>query len=119
MTDPQILVDSYIDMWNEADPGRRRALVAEIVTDDAQYVDPLMSGRGVEGISDMIAGAQSQFPGHRFSLHSGPDTHHDRIRFSWSLAPVDGEPVAVGVDFAVLADDGRMRSITGFLEPPL
>ena len=28
-----------------------------------------------------------------------------------------GQPVAVGVDFATLTDDGRIRSITGFLEP--
>jgi hypothetical protein len=28
-----------------------------------------------------------------------------------------GEPIAIGVDFATVADDGRMRSVTGFLEP--
>ena len=118
MTDPNTIVERYLAMWNETDPARRRALVAQTVTDDAHYVDPLMSGHGVEGISAMIAGAQGQFPGHRFSLHTAPDTHHDRVRFSWSLAAGgDGQPVAVGVDFATLADDGRMRSITGFLEP--
>ena len=117
MTDPQTLVDSYITMSNEPDPERRRALVGQTVTADAHYVDPLMSGVGIDGIADMIAGAQSQFPGHRFALDAGPDSHHDRIRFRWTLAPDGGEPVAVGVDFAVLSDDGRMRSITGFLEP--
>ena len=29
----------------------------------------------------------------------------------------DGEPVAGGVDFGTLADDGRLRAVTGFLEP--
>jgi hypothetical protein len=90
--------------------------VAETVTDDANYLDPLMSGEGVAGIDAMIADAQSQYPGHRFALLAGPDTHHDRVRFSWSLAPDGGEPIAIGIDFARLAPNGRMSEITGFLE---
>jgi hypothetical protein len=112
------LVEDYIAMWNEPDAERRRALVAQTVTEDASYVDPLMSGTGVEGIAAMIAGAQEQYPGHRFELVAGPDAHNDRLRFSWSIAPEGGEPIAIGHDFAELARDGRMRSITGFLEQP-
>ena len=114
-TDP--LVSDYIAMWNETDRQRRRELVARTVTEDANYLDPLMAGDGIDGISEMIADAQLQFPGHRFALRSGPDAHHDRVRFSWSLAAAGGEPVAIGVDFATIADDGRMPTITGFLEP--
>lgn len=117
MTDASTLVQRYLSMWNEPDPQRRRALVAQTVTDDAHYVDPLMSGRGVDGITAMIGAAREQFPGHRFTLHAAPDAHHDRVRFSWSLSADGGEAVAIGVDFALLGDDGRMRSITGFLEP--
>jgi hypothetical protein len=117
MPEPKALIDGYIAMWNETDPQRRKALVADTLTEDASYVDPLMSGEGIDGISAMIAGAQQQFPGHRFALVAGPDAHHDRVRFSWSLASDGGEPVAIGVDFATLAEDGRMRSVTGFLEP--
>jgi hypothetical protein len=112
------LVEGYIAMWNEADAGRRRALVAQTVTDDASYVDPLMSGTGVDGIDAMIAGAQEQYPGHRFTLVAGPDAHNDRVRFSWTIAPEGGDPIAVGHDFALLAPDGRMTSITGFLDQP-
>jgi SnoaL-like domain len=117
VSDPTSTVRTYIAMWNETDPQRRRELVAETVTDDASYLDPIMAGAGVDEISDMIAAAQAQFPGHRFALISGPDVHHDRVRFTWSLGPAAGDPVAIGVDFATVADDGRMRDITGFLEP--
>ena len=65
----------------------------------------------------MIGGAQEQFPGLQFKLISGPDAHHDRLRFTWSLGQDGTVPVALGVDFAVLAEDGRMRSVTGFLLP--
>ena len=118
MTDTSTVVHHYIAMWNETDPDRRRELVAQTVTEDADYVDPVMEGAGVDEIAGMIGAAQAQFPGHRFALIAGPEAHHDRVRFTWSLAAADGAaPVAIGVDFASLAGDGRMRSITGFLEP--
>jgi hypothetical protein len=111
------VVNNYIAMWNETDAGERRKLAAQVVTEDANYIDPLMTGDGIDGISTMIGGLQEQYPGHRFALVSGPDDHHDRVRFSWSLAPNGGAPIAIGTDFATVVDDGRMRSITGFLGP--
>ena len=117
MSDTATLVHTYIAMWNETDADRRRELVARTVTDDADYVDPVMEGAGIDGITAMIGAAQEQFPEHRFTLLSGPEHHHDRMRFSWALAADGAAPAAIGVDFASLADDGRMRSITGFLEP--
>jgi hypothetical protein len=116
MPDIETVVDGYIAMWNETDPQRRRALVAETITEEGSYLDPVMTGEGIDGIDAMIAAAQQQFPGHRFSLASGPDAHHDRVRFTWSLSADGGAPVAAGVDFATVAPDGRLRAVTGFLE---
>jgi SnoaL-like domain len=117
MPDISTVIHTYIAAWNEADPARRREFVRTTFADDATYLDPLMAGEGHEGIDAMIAGAQQQFPGHRFELSMGPDAHNDRVRFAWSLVGVDGGgPVAGGVDFATVADDGRLRAVTGFLE---
>ena len=102
------VIDSGPEPWE---------LVSATLTDDATYLDPIMAGTGTQEISDMIGAAQAQFPDHRFELVDGPDVHHDRVRFTWSLGSPAGEPVAVGVDFATTADDGRMRDVTGFLEP--
>jgi hypothetical protein len=116
MTEIAGVVDTYIASWNEADPERRRALVGQTWSEDGSYLDPLMSGQGADEIAAMIGAAQQQFPGHRFELAFGPDAHNDRVRFAWSLVGGDG-PVAAGVDFATLAADGRLRAVTGFLEP--
>jgi hypothetical protein len=117
--DLNILVNRYIEAWNETDDDRRRELVAGTWSDDGSYLDPLMSGTGHDEIAAMIAGAQQQFPGHRFERSFGPDAHNDRVRFAWRLYGPDGdEPVAAGVDFGTLAEDGRLRSVTGFLESP-
>jgi hypothetical protein len=117
MKDANAVVDSYIATWNERDPEARLALVAATFADDANYLDPLMSGSGIKGIDAMIAAAQQQFPGHHFTLSSGPDAHNNHIRFSWTLAPAGAEAVAGGSDFARLGADGRIQSVTGFLDP--
>ncbi len=110
-------ISGYIDAWNETDGARRRELVASTWSDDGTYLDPLMAGAGHDAIDAMIAGAQQQFPGHRFELSFGPDAHNDQVRFAWRLFGQDGDaPVAGGVDFATVAEDGRLRSVTGFLE---
>jgi hypothetical protein len=118
MADVTAVVDNYIAVWNEADPVRRQQLIARTWTDDGTYLDPLMRGEDPEQIGAMVGAAQAQFPGHRFELTAGPDHHNDVVRFTWTLVAVDtGAPAAVGVDFATVAEDGRLRTVTGFLEP--
>jgi len=118
MADIATVVDAYIAMWNETRPEARRGIVEQAFSDDAAYLDPVMAGEGTAGIDAMLAGAQEQFPGVRFELVSGPDHHHDRVRFTWRMVGGDGAgEIARGVDFATLAEDGRLRSVTGFLEP--
>jgi hypothetical protein len=115
--DLNTLIQRYIDAWNETDADRRRELVAETWTEDGTYLDPLMSGSGHDSIATMIALAQERFPGHRFELSFGPDAHNDRVRFAWRLLEGDSA-VAAGVDFGIVAGDGRLSSVTGFLESP-
>ena len=111
------LVDRYIAMWNETDAGRRRALIARIWTEDAHYVDPALEGEGREGIEAMVKAVQERFPGHRFRRTGDVDSHHDRIRFAWELAPEGGAAIASGADFGVVAAAGeRLHSVTGFFD---
>jgi hypothetical protein len=118
MTDIASVVETYIAAWNEGDDARRRELVGRTWTEGGTYLDPMMSGAGADEITAMIGAAKAQFPGHRFELSFGPDAHNDRVRFAWRLYGPDGdEPVAGGTDFGVVAEDGRLSSVTGFLEP--
>ena len=116
MTEVTTVVESYIAMWNETDPQRRRSIIEQTWTDDASYVDPNAEVAGADGLDALVAAVQEQFPGHRFVLAAGPDAHHDRLRFSWQLVAENGDAIATGVDFAIVADDGRLRAVTGFLE---
>src|SRR5258708_439542 len=82
---------------------------------DAKYVDPLMSGEGHDGVDALIAGVQQRFPDFRFHLIGEPNGFGDHVRFSWGLGPDGADSPIKGTDFAVVSD-GRIRSITGFLD---
>lgn len=110
-------VESYIAIWNEADPVERRRLIATALSDDICYADPMLSGEGADGIDAMIVAAQQQMPGHQLRLLGPIDSHHDRVRFAWEVVgPDGGAPVLAGTDFGVVAPDGRLRSLTGFFD---
>jgi hypothetical protein len=117
MSDLNELVDRYLAAWNEPDADARRRAVAALWTEDGTYTDPLAAVRGHQAIEAMIAGAREMFPGHAFRLMDGVDGHHGIARFRWELAPEGGgEPVAVGFDVVVTAEDGRLRGVYGFLD---
>lgn len=109
------LASRYLQAWNETDAQRRGALVAEVFAQDASYVDPMASVAGHGGIAALIEGVQKQFHGARFSLRGEPQTHHDRLRFSWTLA-LQGKTLAEGTDVAVITPEARLSSVTGFLD---
>jgi hypothetical protein len=115
MTDIEQIVDRYVAVWNETDPSRRYALIVTTWTEDGRYLDPLMAGEGHEGIDAMVQGVQTQFPGFQFRRTGAVDAHHDRVRFAWELGPGEGAALAGGVDFGTVVD-GRLRTITGFLD---
>lgn len=115
MTDVNTIARNYIDLWNERAPARRREMLAANWTSDARYVDPLMSGDGHDGVDALIAGVQQRFPDFRFRLIGEANGFGDHVRFSWGLGPDGGDSPIKGTDFAVLSD-GRIRSITGFLD---
>jgi SnoaL-like domain len=116
MTDPATIAEKYIALWNETDHARRKGLIAAAWTEDATYVDPMAGGRGHDEINALVGAVHQRFPGHRFALSGQPDGYADHVRFSWTLAAPAAEPIAEGTDFGIVAGDGRLKAITGFLD---
>ena len=104
------LVARYFAAWNETDAVRRRALIAETYAEDAAYVDPLLEGKGHEGIDTMIAAVHERFPAYVFRLSTDIDGFGSYLRFSWDLVGPDGAIAARGSDFAVVDATGRLAS---------
>jgi len=117
MTDIERVIEGYIAVWNETDPGHRRDLIAQTWTDDAVYVDPMLRGDGPDGIDAMTAGVQAKFPGHEFRRTGTADAHNGRVRFGWEMVnTTSNAPLIAGIDIGEIAPDGRLRSIVGFLD---
>ena len=117
MTNVNETVVRYIAAWNERDPKRRRDLVAQAWAEDGSYIDAHRQGKGHSAIDTMLATAQAQFPGYRISLVSGIEAHNDFVRFSWSAGGTPEAPLYLGgTDFAVLAADGRIKTVAGFTD---
>ena len=115
MSDVTTTVDKYLAMWNETDLALRADVIRAAWIESGHYIDPLMEGRGHDGLSAMVDGVQAQFPGARFRRTTGVDEHHALIRFGWELVGADGNAIAAGLDIGVVADDGRLDRIAGFL----
>jgi hypothetical protein len=114
MSDVTTIVDTYLAMWNEADPDRRANDIAAAWSPEGRYLDPMLEATGHAALSEMVAGVHGQFPGHRFRRTSGIDAHHDLVRFGWELVGPDGAVTVAGLDVGTLDAEGRLRTITGF-----
>ncbi|OSP40010.1 hypothetical protein B7767_28640 [Streptomyces sp. 13-12-16] len=110
------LARRYLASWNERDPARRRALVDELWTDDACYVDPIVTAEGRDAVEEVVATAQRQFPGLVYRPAGKADGHHGVARLAWELAPAGGPPVIVGLAVMV-TERTRLRRVYGFLDP--
>ncbi|MFJ1840629.1 nuclear transport factor 2 family protein [Streptomyces sp. NPDC088146] len=117
MTAYEDAVQRYFVAWNAATPEDLEKAVAAAFTETATYTDPVADVRGHDELTATINGAHQQFPGFEFRLTDTPDGHHDIVRFSWELvSATDGSAPVAGSDVIKLDDDGRIASVSGFLD---
>ena len=107
-------IDTYLSAWNETDPERRAKLIESAWADDGRLIDPPLTGEGHAGINDMSIALHTHYVGHQFRRASAIDEHHGYLRFAWELVGPDGSVALTGLDVGELAEDGRLRRITGF-----
>jgi hypothetical protein len=112
---PADVVGVYVRAWSEPDATTRGGLLQQCWTEDGIYCDPLVQWHGREALDRGIGDFLQRRPGTNFQLARGVETHHQALRFGWSMHRPDGT-VLRGTDFGELAEDGRLRRITGFFD---
>jgi hypothetical protein len=131
------LADRYVALWNEADPERRRRLIAELWTEDgSQILQPpqeireiaaspgigmaaTLEARGHAELEARAATSYEQWVGSdglSFRRRDDVDRLHDVVKFHWEAVSQDGQVTAVGLVFLILATDGRIRRDYVFIE---
>jgi hypothetical protein len=119
MSDLTATVDTYLDAYGESDAERRAKLIEQVWASGGQLIDPPLDATGRDGIGQMAAAVQSQFPGHTLRRSTGVDTHHGFARYGWEMVAADGSVTLAGTDIMQVGDDGQIVRVTGFFgEPP-
>src|SRR3954454_19954629 len=101
-------VATTLAAYGNPDAAGRLAQLESVWAADGQLVDPPIEGTGVDGIDQMMATVQGQFPGHTFRRPSGVDAPHGVARYSWDLLTPSGDVALAGLDVAEVGDDGRL-----------
>jgi hypothetical protein len=111
---PNELLESYVALWNETDPERRRAGAERLYAPDATYMfyrrDPV---RGRAAILTQMAYTHSIYDplGYAFRSAHNATGHHNVVRFNWVMVDeATGEMEMSGQDVIVLGTDGRIQS---------
>jgi len=137
MTDALDLADRYVALWNEPDAERRRKAISDLWTEDAVHilqppVEVLQAAaalnigatfqtRGHRELEARVARAYDQFvaPGEfTFRRRDNVARLGDVVKFSLDMMPTGGgDPAGSGLEFLVVAADGRIRLDYQFIEP--
>lgn len=115
--DHEASVERYFRFWNAATPEEQRRLAAETFTSDLEYHAPVGVLVGAQALIDFHDEFVAHMGGASLKRHGEVQAHHDRARLSWEIE-VDGreEPFAAGTDVLEFAADGRISSISSFLD---
>jgi len=130
MTSAQTFAEQYLALWNEPDSGRRRQMIAELWTEDGRHIlqppqeicaiaaqpgiamPAILEAGGYEEIEARAASAYEHWVGSEGLSFRGRDDAErlgDVVKFHWEAVARDGEPFGAGLNFLVLAADGRIE----------
>lgn len=129
------LVDRFVAIWNEPAAETRGVMVRELWTEDALHVfqppqevldaaaglnvTAVFQARGHAELEARVARAYDEFIASgqfAFRLASEPKRVADGVRFTWEMVSADGDVAGVGLEFFVLAPDGRIKLDYQFIE---
>ena len=124
------LAERYVALWNEPDADRRRRMIAELWTEYGRHIlqppqeiraiaaqpglglTAVLEARGYEEIAARAASAYEHWVGSEGLSFRGRDDAErlgDVVKFHWEAVAKDGEVFGVGLNFLVLAADGRIE----------
>jgi hypothetical protein len=124
------LAENYLALWNEPDADRRRRMIAELWTEDGRHIlqppqeirgiaaqpglglTAILQARGYEEIEARVASAYEHWVGSEgLSFRGRADAERlgDVVKFHWEAVAKEGELFAVGLNFLVLAANGRIQ----------
>ena len=119
MNTTQQMVSRYVAMWNETDDAIRRRTIAELwAPDGANYLKSAAYHGHAEIEARVTASHEKNVVqgGNRFRARPDFQCVQNGVLLTWEMLPQGSETVlAVGHEFFVLGDDGRILSDHQFI----
>lgn len=116
------LVDRYAAIWNEPNAALRRRSIVELWAEDGAHLSKSIESYGYEALEARVTDTYEKWvkgEGFIFRRLNNIDNHHNVVKFNWEMTPAGGgEAAAVGLDFLLLSDDGRIRCAYQFIVTP-
>jgi hypothetical protein len=124
------LAEKYIALWNEPGADQRRRMIAALWTEDGRHIlqppeeirgiaarpglamTAILEARGYEQIEARAASVYEHWVGSEglsFRARDDAERLGDVVKFHWEAVAKDDEVFAVGLNFLVLAANGRIE----------
>jgi len=122
MQDFARLADLYVSVWNEPDPQRRRAIIAQLWTPEGEHHVRTRKAIGYAELEVRVRDSHLKNVaerGYLFRRSGEAQALRDSIMFLWEMFH-PGRPQAVealGAQFLLLAPDGRIAVDYQFILP--
>jgi len=117
-TTAQLLEESLLAIWSSRNPDGRLDVMKKIYAPDIHFYetntgDPIV---GHQAINQLISRLQSEWPAEsRFEITGPSQVNHSVQIASWTLGPQGAQPVATGMDVAVI-ENNLIKSLYLFLD---
>jgi hypothetical protein len=111
----EALVDQYFTCLNETDATQRMELIKKVWTEPGKFGTPFGEAQGHAAIAALIEGVQSQLPGSMVRRSTPLDGFGHHLRFGFTIALAEHQPIIGGVDFGIV-NDGKFELVMGFFD---
>jgi hypothetical protein len=111
-------IEHYVKFWNAEFSGDQSRLASLAFTDDVSYHAPIGVLHGTGSLIEFRNEFADNMGAIEFRLRAEPEALADRARLRWEILVGTGgvTSFAEGSDVVLFADDGRISSISTFLD---
>jgi len=122
MSDAQELADRYIAAWVERNSERRRERIAALWMPNGRHFVGERTVEGYDALESRVLESHQKWVadrGYRFRAVNNAQALKNSVTFNWEmLAPEGDAALAVGLEFLLLGEDGRIAADYQFIVKP-
>ena len=110
--DTEHVVQAFVDVWNETDPARRRAMIEALWTPQGRHLMGAQDAQGYDALEERVTASHQRSVvegGNAFRPPTAIQVLPGVAKFRWDMARRDsGAVAAAGVGFLELDEAGRI-----------